>query len=120
MGTFLLDEDMPRSTARLLRQAGHVADDVRDIGLRGQDDARVFGAAQERNAILVTADKGFGNLLAYPLGSHHGIIVVRVPDELPSSVIHRELLRALMHLDASDLAGPLVVVEIGRVRLRRR
>jgi len=31
---FLTDEDVPRSTARLLREAGFDAVDVRDVGLR--------------------------------------------------------------------------------------
>jgi len=35
---FLVDEDMPRSTARTLREAGYVADDARDVGLRGRTD----------------------------------------------------------------------------------
>ncbi len=36
---FLIDEDMPRSTGNLLRQYGHEAVDMRDIGLRSAKDA---------------------------------------------------------------------------------
>lgn len=32
---FLTDEDVPRSTARVLRDAGFDAIDVRDVGLQG-------------------------------------------------------------------------------------
>jgi len=32
---FITDEDVPRSTARVLRDAGFDAVDVRDVGLRG-------------------------------------------------------------------------------------
>lgn len=32
MWCFLIDEDMPRSTALMLRQAGYEAEDVRDVG----------------------------------------------------------------------------------------
>ena len=39
---FLIDEDLPRSLAAALRKDGLAADDVRDLGLRGQDDANVF------------------------------------------------------------------------------
>jgi len=42
---FLVDEDMPRSTAVALRTAGYTADDVRDVGLRGQRDADIFAHA---------------------------------------------------------------------------
>ena len=54
--TFLLDEEMPRSTAGALRGAGHVAVDVRDVGLRGRSDPEIFAYAQAKSAILLTAD----------------------------------------------------------------
>ena len=44
----LVDEDLPRSLAPALRAAGYDAADIRDEGLRGQPDARVFSYAQER------------------------------------------------------------------------
>jgi predicted nuclease of predicted toxin-antitoxin system len=94
-------------------------EDARDVGLRGQPDARVFADAQARQAILVTADKGFANTLTYPLGTHAGIIVVRIPDELPTRVLNEELLRTLESLRHDDLAGALAIVELGRVRIRR-
>jgi predicted nuclease of predicted toxin-antitoxin system len=42
---FLTDEDIPRSTARILRDAGFDAVDVRDVGLRGKSDALVYAYA---------------------------------------------------------------------------
>jgi predicted nuclease of predicted toxin-antitoxin system len=116
---FLIDEDMPRSTAVVLREAGHAALDGRDIGLRGRTDAEVFAYAQSRGAVLVTADKGFANLLRFPPGSHSGLIVLRVPNELPTHEVNQELLRALVDLRDEDLKGMLVIVEAGRTRIRR-
>ncbi len=119
MSRFLVDEDMPRSTAPLLRQEGHEADDVRDVGLRGHSDQEVFDHAQQQGATLVTADKGFSNILRFPLGSHAGIVVVRVPDILSTARVNKELLRGLEELKSEDLQGVLVIVESGRIRLRR-
>ena len=115
---YLVDEDMARSTTAALRDAGYVVEDARDVGLRGQPDERVFAYAQARQAILVTADKGFANTLTYPLGTHAGI-VVRIPAQLPTRIVNQELLRALGALRHEDLAGALVIVELGRVRIRR-
>jgi predicted nuclease of predicted toxin-antitoxin system len=120
MWKFVIDEDMPRSTAVVLRQAGHSAEDVRDVGLRGHSDEEVFEYAQTQGAILLTADKGFGNLLRFPLGTHAGILVVRMPNELPTQAVNQEVLRALEDLAGEDLAGLLMVVELGRTRVRRR
>jgi len=116
---FLVDEDMPRSTARALRQAGYTALDVRDIGLRGHSDADVFAYAQAHNLVLVTADKGFSNVVAYAPGTHAGLIVVRVPNELPTQRVNEELLRALSGLQGETLQGLLGIVEVGRTRIRR-
>ncbi len=116
---FLVDEDMPRSTAAMLREAGHYAEDVRDVGLRGCSDQEVFDYAQSQGAILVTADKGFANVLRFPLGSHSGIIVVRVPGVLPTKAVNGELLRVLTELEGQKLEGALIIVEVGRIRIRR-
>ncbi len=99
----LIDEDMPRSTARALRQAGYTASDVRDVGLRGHGDSDAFAYAQTYGLALVTADKGFANVLAYALGTHAGLIVLRVPNELPTQQVNQELLRTL-----SDLQGEVL------------
>jgi len=119
MGKFLIDEDMPRSTTVVLRQAGHSVEDVRDVGLRGRTDQEVFQYAQAQGAVLLTAGKGFSNIVRFPLGTHAGILVVRVPDELPTQTINHEVLRALEDLEGEDLAGLLMIVEVGRTRVRR-
>jgi len=119
MWKFLIGEDMPRSTAIALRQAGHAAEDVRDVGLRGRSDQEIFDHAQAQGTILITADKGFASVLRFSLGTHSGIIVVRVPDELPTQRVNQELLRALADLEGEELTGILVIVEVGRTRIRR-
>lgn len=119
MATFLVDEDMPRSLTKLLRAAGYEVIDVRDVGLRGHTDTEIFAYAQAEQAILLTADKGFANVLVYPPGSHAGIVVSRVPDTLPTALMNQEVVRALMKLAHQDLTGMLVIIEQGRVRIRR-
>lgn len=119
MWRFWVDEDMPRSTAVALRSAGYAAEDVRDVGLRGHSDADVFAYAQSQAATLISADKGFTNLLTFPLGTHAGIIVVRIPDDVPPKRLHEELVQALATLASQPLTGTLIIVEIGRMRVRR-
>lgn len=72
MWKFLIDEDMPRSTTAALLQAGHVVEDVRDVGLRGRGDDEIFQYAQAQGAILLTADKGFRNIVRFPPGTLEG------------------------------------------------
>jgi len=42
MFKFLVDEDLPRSTSRLLEKRGVEVLDVRDCGLKGKSDQEVF------------------------------------------------------------------------------
>lgn len=111
---------MPRSTARVLRDAGYDAHDVRDVGLAGQRDEVIFTRAQETGAIVVSADLGFANILMYSPDSHVGLLVVRVPNSFPTLAVNREILRALSELEGEDVRGAVIIVEPGRTRIRRR
>ena len=119
MISLLVDEDMPRSLAPLLRAAGMTAEDVRDSGLRGRSDDEIFGYAATHRLALLTADVGFANLIRFPLRRHFGIIVVRFPNELSAAVLNAAILEALTDLKEDDIIGNLVVIEPGRIRLRR-
>src|SRR4030095_7830419 len=79
----LVDEDLPRSLVRELRQAGVDAHHVLDLGARGRSDDEILDLARARDLTLITGDVGFGNLLRYPLNSHPGIVIARFPNELP-------------------------------------
>ena len=119
MWSFVIDEDMPRSTAPVLRAAGYVASDVRDIGLTGHKDPEIFARAQSLDATLITADLEFANLLLFPLGTHAGIIVMRSPNLISPRRLNELLLAALQSLDGESLHGLLVIVDLARTRVRR-
>lgn len=119
MATIVVDEDMHRSVKEPLRQLGHRVLDVRDHGLRGASDQEVFAFAQQQRAALLTGDLGFANLLAFPLGAHYGVIIARFPNELSPERINEEILRGLAGLEERDIAGSLIIMEPGWVRIRR-
>ena len=119
MARFLVDEDLPRSLVRVLRDAGQEADHVIDRGLRGQPDGSIFDHAMTNEMVLVTGDLGFANVLRFPLGSHHGIVVTRFPNELSTATMNADIVRALGDLSDEEFRGNLVILEPGRVRLRR-
>jgi len=117
--SFLIDEDMPRSTAPFLQASGYEAIDVRDVGLAGHPDAEVFAYAQAQQRTLVTADMGFANITLFPLGTHAGIVVGRFPNSVPTATLNDELVHQLQQLSGQNLEGILIIVEPGRVRVRR-
>jgi len=119
MVRLLVDEDLPRTLVPALRSAGLEADDVRDVGLRGCSDDEVINYSTAHGMAVVTGDVGIGNLLHYPLGTHGGLIVARFPNELPANELTAEIVRAISELTEEEISGNLVVIEPGRVRLRR-
>lgn len=115
-----MDEDLPRSLAPRLRATGLEAHDVRDLGLRGKSDQEIFAYAVTHGLALLTADVGFGNVLRFPLGTHAGIAVARFPNELPTGALNQAILEAVRELSDEEISGNLLVVEPGRLRLRRK
>lgn len=118
MHRFLVDEDLPRSMAERLRLAGHVAVHVREVGLVGYSDQSLFFYAGRERLTIVTADKGFANIHAYPLGTHAGLIVFRYPTTVSMRQLTGDLLRWLKGLSERSLHGLLVIMEPGRIRVR--
>jgi predicted nuclease of predicted toxin-antitoxin system len=117
--SFLIDEDLPRSLAFTLRAAGYQALDVRDTSLLELLDSAVFAYAQSNGHTLITGDRGFANTLRFPLGSHAGIVVVRLQVDLAAPHVAQPLLSGLGALAGQDLAGMLLIIEPGRLRLSR-
>ena len=119
MKAFLIDEDLPRSLVRALSDAGMEAIHVIDAGLRGRSDSDVLAEANRSRRTLLTADLDFSNLLQYPLGTHAGIVIARFPNETPVGTLNAAVVAALYSLADDEVAGCLVIIEPGRVRLRR-
>ncbi len=56
---FIVDAQLPPSLAAVLRQAGHDAVAVREIGLREAKDAALWEYARQNNAVILTKDEDF-------------------------------------------------------------
>jgi predicted nuclease of predicted toxin-antitoxin system len=117
---FLIDENLPRAVDNLLRQYGHEVIDMRDIGLRGANDADIAAYAQKQRLCLLSGDIGFGDIRNYPPGEYFGLLILGLPAKAKSVTILTLLRSFLMQTKIVDrLSGKLAVIEIGRVRIRK-
>jgi predicted nuclease of predicted toxin-antitoxin system len=118
---FLIDADLPRDTAALLASYGHIAVDVRDIGMRSSEDREIASHARQNGMCILTADWGFSDIRIFPPKNHAGIVIIGLPAHATGSQL-LDVLRVL--LERPDLIallpGRLAVVEKNRVRLRPR
>ncbi len=120
MPKFVIDEDMPRSTGIILRKHGYEVKDIRDYGLRGAEDEKVYEFAQREEAVILTGDRDFGNILRFQLGSHFGIVVAHFPNEMPTNEINRHLIGRFKGLSEDEFKGNLIVIDPRKIRIRRK
>jgi predicted nuclease of predicted toxin-antitoxin system len=113
-----LDENLPASAAALLSVRGYDVDTVRDEGLTGHSDDAVWLAAQAEARFLVTQDLDFSDTRRFAPGSHHGILLVRLPDTEQWRVSDY-LVAWLSDPDARSWARCVVVATPTKVRVIR-
>lgn len=75
-----LEENLPVSAAPLLPARGYYVDTVRDEGLTERPDDAVWHAAPSESRFLITQDLDFSDTRKFTPGSHHGSLLVRLPD----------------------------------------
>lgn len=117
--TVLLDQNVPRLVGQFLRRRRpewrvlHAS----EVDLAGAPDERIFQWAQRERAIIVTFDEDLADARMYPLGSHAGVIRLRV---WPTTVEHTQeaLERLLTNVPDEDLSGSLVIIDRERIRVR--
>ena len=113
-----LDENLHTELVEVFAPRDHDVDTVADEGLLGAVDATVRGAATAENRLLITLDRGFGDIRMYPPGTHAGILVLRLDDHsLPAAKAALEHL--LNDVDLADLGGCVAVYRDGELRVRR-
>jgi len=114
---FKLDENLPGELAEILRGEGHTADTVYSEHLAGAADEAIVEAALRDGRVLLTLDKGIGNVTDYPPGSHGGVVLFRPDSAGRRSVL--EFVKARLHdLLGMELLSRLTVVTTSRIRRR--
>jgi predicted nuclease of predicted toxin-antitoxin system len=116
---FLIDNALSPVLAELLRNAGHTAVHVRDIGLREADDLTIFQRAAVDDLVVVSADTDFGTLLAERDVARPSVVLFRGEgSRAPADLF------ALIEANSAQLREPLedgaiAVFEPTRLRVRR-
>ena len=70
---FLVDANLPRSTAALLRTLGHEVEFARDIGLAAAPDRDIATRAKTTGAVILTRDLDFADIRQYPPENYVGL-----------------------------------------------
>lgn len=109
------DENIDRLLIGLLRDRGHTVISAAERG-PGLDDGSILKAAFQADAVLLTEDKGFGELIALRDLPCKGIVLLRL-NELPRRDAVAAAAAAIEKLQ-EKLEGHVTVVQPGVIRSR--
>jgi predicted nuclease of predicted toxin-antitoxin system len=111
------DESVDAPVVQRLRQDGHDVLYVAELA-PGITDDEVLRDANGRNAILVTADKDFGELVFRQGAIHSGVVLLRLAGL--ANAIKSEIVAEVCRLRAAELIDSFTVISPGQIRIRRR
>jgi len=114
---FKVDQNLPVEVADALRRAGHDAETIYEEALAGTPDHRLAEIIRVEGRALVTLDKGFGDIRAYPPADYPGLVVLR-PQNQDKPTVVRLFAPVVPLLEREALAGRLWIVEEQRIRVR--
>lgn len=113
----LLDQGLPRSAARLLREAGVDTVHVGEIGYSDADDASILIRARDEERTVVTLDADFHALLALSRATSPSVIRIRMEGLYGQKAV--DLIQAVLTRCHQDLEqGAMVTVHPRRIRIR--
>jgi predicted nuclease of predicted toxin-antitoxin system len=113
---FLADESVDRQIVYRLRQDDHVVWYVAEMEPGIPDDA-VLDLANRETALLLTADKDFGELVYRQHRLAPGVVLIRLAGLSPMS--KAELVASAINKHTIELRRAFAVITPGRIRIRR-
>ena len=115
-----IDQCVPRSVSNSLHDAGHTVELLRHHLPINAKDPDVIASAQSLNALLITLNGDFADIINYPPASFGGIIALQVknhPESLPA-IVMRLLTYFGEHAEQELYVGKLLLVEAHRIRIK--
>jgi predicted nuclease of predicted toxin-antitoxin system len=112
----LADENVDAPVVAALRAAGHRVDYVRELD-PGIDDRAVLDLANATNALLLTSDKDFGELVFRRRMVNAGVVLFRLAG---LSMRHKSRIVAdALAVHGDEMPGSFSLITAGHIRIRR-
>ncbi|HJT79513.1 MAG TPA: DUF5615 family PIN-like protein [Gemmataceae bacterium] len=112
----LADESVDRPVVERLRQGGHDVTSIAELSPSITDE-EVLQQANARNALLVTADKDFGELVFRQGRVHAGVVLLRLAGL--ANTAKADIVAEVFRDRAAELPGAFSVVSPGVIRIRQ-
>jgi predicted nuclease of predicted toxin-antitoxin system len=116
-----LDQNVPREIVPFLQELRPLwrIRHTSEVDLQHAPDDSILEYARIANAVVITFDEDFADTRMHPVGSHAGVIRLRV---WPTTVeeTQRALSRLLAFATDDEIFGRLVIVDQHRIRIRKK
>lgn len=113
--SWLADEGIDRIVVERLREAGYAVVWVAEE-CPGATDEHVLALALQLGAVLITADKDFGELVFRQRRASEGVLLARLPELLPADRARR--VRETLDSHAAELTGQFSGLSSRSLRIR--
>ena len=111
---FVVDAGVGASVEQLLRNLAHFVVAIRDIDPH-LPDTEVLALARLHEAIVVTMDKDFGELVFREATLHHGVLLLRL--EEATGPERAGIVRLILEQHGAELPGRFSVFQHDRLRI---
>ena len=118
---FLADHCISNFVLQTLQNEGHEVLRLRDYIPPDSPDEAVISQAQEINALLISLNGDFADIVTYPPANYKGIITLQLrnhPEATPQ-LMSRLIGYLTAHPDSDHFVGKLLLVEAHRIRIRQ-
>jgi len=117
---FLADHCVSNTIVRTLRDATHEVVRLKDVLPVESPDSIVIAKAQEIDAILLSMNGDFADIVTYPPKNYKGIVALQMRNH--PEILDHLLIRLTGYLSAQPAMQhyreKLLVVEVNRIRIR--
>jgi predicted nuclease of predicted toxin-antitoxin system len=113
----LIDINLSHKLADRLREVGYNCQHWKEVGVPTAPDTELSRWAKQNNAVVITRDLGFSNILVATRFNAPSVIQVRCNDSHSASLFP-VILQALRQSEEQLHQGALVVVTENRLRIR--
>jgi len=115
---FFADHCAYSVTVKFLRALGYKVETAKEAGLEVAEDTEILQHARDTDAVLITNDLDFANIILYPPSSPMSIIVLKI-SKATIPQVHAVLRHMLKDIPSDRFRGALFVIDHNKYRVRR-
>ena len=115
----LADEGIHADLVSALKKAGLDVVTASEAGLSAKNDEDIFAKANSLKRILLTFDRGFGDIFRFDISGSQGVVILLISQMDKTEIINIPL-AFFTTLGKRRLTSQLVIIGKHRIRISRR